>query len=469
MGVAVGRAVRTSIVAINVIDLFLSHGHLGHHDHGQAGGLSGEPRSDEPPAPRRASSSACCVLGVWLVNADLHPEVHLLRRGHAEDRHDRPAAARAGRRQGPRRDRRRGASACEPTRDGAELTLGIKPDQIDTIPRNVTASILPKTLFGEKYVELEDPRRTPAPPSLQAGDTITRPRCRSRSSRSSTTSTRCCAPCSRPSSTTPSTRWRPPSRAAATRSAQNLETLDGYLKRMNPQMPALIEDLRLLAKVTDTYADVMPAARRDPAQHREDRQHARGREAKLNAFLKDVAAFSDTATTLPGRTTATTSSGSASSASRSSRCSRATPPEFPCLLGGIVDAGAAAGRHVPRLHLPHQPRDDPATSRAATRRPTARSTAPTAAQLRRPAQPAGARTTRAAPARTSTTASTSPPARAPTAARPSAGHASWRRLRRRPGRGALLNSLIGPALGIPADQMPDLPRCCSVRWRAGRR
>ena len=40
VGVAVGRAVRTSIVVVNVIDLFLSHGDLGLHDHGQAGGLS---------------------------------------------------------------------------------------------------------------------------------------------------------------------------------------------------------------------------------------------------------------------------------------------------------------------------------------------------------------------------------------------------------------------------------------------
>src|SRR4051794_40058025 len=36
--------------------------------------------------------------------------------------------------------------------DGAVLTLGIKPDKIGKIPDNVTASILPKTLFGEKYV-----------------------------------------------------------------------------------------------------------------------------------------------------------------------------------------------------------------------------------------------------------------------------------------------------------------------------
>src|SRR5262245_51271684 len=34
------------------------------------------------------------------------------------------------------------------TADGAELTLGIYPDQLDSIPANVTGSIVPKTLFG---------------------------------------------------------------------------------------------------------------------------------------------------------------------------------------------------------------------------------------------------------------------------------------------------------------------------------
>ena len=39
---------------------------------------------------------------------------------------------------------------------------------------------------------------------------------------------------------------------------QNLETVDAYLKRLNPQIPALVEDLRLTASVSDTYAEVLP-------------------------------------------------------------------------------------------------------------------------------------------------------------------------------------------------------------------
>src|SRR4051812_25293507 len=56
--------------------------------------------------------------------------------------------------------------------DGAVLTLGIKPNWIGKIPRNVTASILPKTLFGEKYVELVVPSNADRQ-ALQKGDTIT--------------------------------------------------------------------------------------------------------------------------------------------------------------------------------------------------------------------------------------------------------------------------------------------------------
>ena len=48
-----------------------------------------------------------------------------------------------------------------PDGDHAILDLAMDPDQIGKIPGNVTAQLLPKTLFGERYVAL----RTPASPS----------------------------------------------------------------------------------------------------------------------------------------------------------------------------------------------------------------------------------------------------------------------------------------------------------------
>ena len=59
------------------------------------------------------------------------------------------------------------------TDQGAKVQLGIFPDQMHTIPANVTGAIVPKTLFGEKYVSLVVPR-DPSPRPLEAGATITR-------------------------------------------------------------------------------------------------------------------------------------------------------------------------------------------------------------------------------------------------------------------------------------------------------
>src|SRR5690606_14670459 len=39
---------------------------------------------------------------------------------------------------------------------------------------------------------------------------------------------------------------------------ENIETLNSYLTRINPQVPKLMEDLRLLSTVSNTYADVLP-------------------------------------------------------------------------------------------------------------------------------------------------------------------------------------------------------------------
>jgi len=57
------------------------------------------------------------------------------------------------------------------TPDGAKLTLGLYPDQLDTIPSNVSARLLPKTLFGEKYVALQVPEQ-PSPSAIGSGDVI---------------------------------------------------------------------------------------------------------------------------------------------------------------------------------------------------------------------------------------------------------------------------------------------------------
>lgn len=54
---------------------------------------------------------------------------------------------------------------------GAAIQMSMNPAMIDQIPQNVTARLLPKTLFGEKFVSLVPPPQ-PATASLAAGEVI---------------------------------------------------------------------------------------------------------------------------------------------------------------------------------------------------------------------------------------------------------------------------------------------------------
>jgi phospholipid/cholesterol/gamma-HCH transport system substrate-binding protein len=61
--------------------------------------------------------------------------------------------------------------SVEPGEDGALLELALQPEQAERLPVNVQARLLPKTLFGEKFVELVRPE-APAEQFLSEGDVI---------------------------------------------------------------------------------------------------------------------------------------------------------------------------------------------------------------------------------------------------------------------------------------------------------
>lgn len=220
--------------------------------------------------------------------------------------------------------------------EGAELTLGIYPDKIGVIPANVTGSIVPKTLFGEKYVSLVVPDAGPNG-TMRAGATIAR----------TEVSTELEAVLS---DLYPLLNTVRPADLNATLTAiatalegrgellgKNLETLDGYLKRLNPQIPALLEDLKLTAEVSDTYADILPQV----AQILDDTVKTTGtieeREAALTATLRDIRSFSDTARSFLD--------ANAQRLKRAGELSTQTlavvaryAPTIPCMSAGIVKA-----------------------------------------------------------------------------------------------------------------------------------
>lgn len=248
-----------------------------------------------------------------------------------------------------------------PTEEGADVTLGIYPDQIDTIPADVTGSIVPKTLFGEKYVSLVVPDE-PDPAPIEPGATIPR-------AAVSIEVEKVLA------DLYPLLRTVQPAAINQTLTAlatalegrgdelgENLETLDGYLREINPQIPKLVEDLRLTAQVSDTYADVMPQI----AQIIDDTVVTTGtledRSEQLNALFDDVAAFADTSNEFL-QTNGDNLIRLSEVGDDQLRVFAKYAPEYNCLTRGIVNAGklqADAFRgfvlHIVLETLPEQPR-----------------------------------------------------------------------------------------------------------------
>ena len=244
---------------------------------------------------------------------------------------------------------------------GAVLTLGIYPDKLDTIPANVTGSIIPKTLFGEKYVSLEIPEAGPAG-TIEPGATIPR-------TEVSIEVEKVLA------DLYPLLRAVSPADINSTLNAlatalegrgeaigENLETFDAYLQRVNPQIPDIVEDLRLTSRVSDVYVDVLPEIAQILRDTVRTTGTLEGREAKLEALFQDVASFSDTARTfLDDNEGNIIRLGQLSAAQL--RLLAKYAPEYPCLLGGIVKAGAAQAEafrgftlHIVLETLPNQPR-----------------------------------------------------------------------------------------------------------------
>ena len=145
--------------------------------------------------------------------------------------------------------------------DGRKATLDIalKPEYAADIPSDVRARLLPKTLFGEKYVDLVAPAHSSARP-IRAGDVITQDRTRVGIELQQLMN-----------DLLPLLRTVQPGKLNATLSAfatalegrgdrigDNLTRVEDYLHRLNPHLPSLTEDFARLADVAQVYGDAAP-------------------------------------------------------------------------------------------------------------------------------------------------------------------------------------------------------------------
>ena len=245
--------------------------------------------------------------------------------------------------------------------DGATLTLGIKPDKIEAIPENVTAALVPKTLFGEKYVDLQDPDG-PACDSLKAGDKITQTKFPIEVERVL-------------NDLYPLLRAVQPAELNYTLNAlatalegrgdkigESLETLNSYLKRLNPQIPALIDDIKLLATGDRHLRGRHAGAGRHPAQRGEDRQHPGHQGAEAERVPQGPDVLLRHGHLVPGRERGQHHPPGPAQRPILALLARYSRT-FPCLLEGIVKQAPRLGEtfrgfifHINLKLLPKQPR-----------------------------------------------------------------------------------------------------------------
>lgn len=177
--------------------------------------------------------------------------------------------------------------------DGAELTLGLYPSQTKTIPANVTAQILPKTLFGEKYVALQVPPQPEG--TIKAGDTIEQSRL-ALELEEAINDLFSLLRTVRPADLNYTlTALANALEGRGETLGEGLETLDSYLRKQNPKMPALLESLDRLGSVSATYNSAVPDLARLLRNTVTTTGTLESKEEALNALFTDVAGFSATA------------------------------------------------------------------------------------------------------------------------------------------------------------------------------
>ncbi|MDX6198523.1 MAG: phospholipid/cholesterol/gamma-HCH transport system substrate-binding protein [Actinomycetota bacterium] len=142
---------------------------------------------------------------------------------------------------------------------GATIELALSTGKAGLIPSDVSAQLLPKTLFGEKEVDLIAAEDSTARP-IRTGDVITQDR-----SKTSIETERVL------NDFLPLLQSLKPAQLSLTLNAvatglrgrgerlgHNLALNDDYFRQLNPELPAIMEDFRGLADVSESYAAAAP-------------------------------------------------------------------------------------------------------------------------------------------------------------------------------------------------------------------
>ena len=228
--------------------------------------------------------------------------------------------------------------------DKATIELALQPETAGLIPQDVSARLLPKTLFGEKYVDLQVPAR-PSGDRIAEGDVI--PQDRSSTAIELETVL---------DNLLPLLRTIKPEKLNATLNAfatalegrgerlgENLELVDGYFTELNPRLDTIKTDITGLADVAGIYADAAPDLARMLRNFAVSSDTIAEKSQAYAGFLAGTAGFATT--------TRTFLEANDDRIIQVNAVGRPTlqvlakySPEYPCLLTGLAQSDDFIGK-----------------------------------------------------------------------------------------------------------------------------
>ncbi|CAM01658.1 virulence factor Mce-like protein [Saccharopolyspora erythraea NRRL 2338] len=241
--------------------------------------------------------------------------------------------------------------------DGAEIELAMDTARIGRLPSNVSARLVPKTLFGERYVDLVLPAE-PDRRALAAGDTITQDR-----SENAIELERVLG------DVLPLLRAVQPEKLAASLGSismaldgrgeplgESVRQLNDLLAQVNPLMPRLRADISGLADVADVYQRAAPDVLRALADLSVTGRTIAEQRSELDALYSDVTSTSVGLTEFLRQNGENFIGVSESSRPTLELLARYSP-EYPCLFDAVnrftplmVEA-LGKGTNEPGLHV----------------------------------------------------------------------------------------------------------------------
>lgn len=241
------------------------------------------------------------------------------------------------------------------TDSGAALQLAIEPEKAASIPANVSARLLPKTLFGQRYVSLDLPKQRDTE-NLAEGSVISQDR-----SRNAIETERVL------NNLMPVLQAVQPQKLSSMLTevstalegrgkslGETLVELNRFLQRFNPSLPDLNANIQKLPGVTDTYSEAAPQFLQALRQATTTSQTIAAQRQKLRHMYQSVITGSDNLARFTDANKDNFINLTASSRGALEVLAKYAP-EYPCLLRQLreliplVDKGFGKGTDKPHM------------------------------------------------------------------------------------------------------------------------